>query len=652
MSDLRSELVMRRTYNRPTNEEGTQFETKAQTLDRVIGHQEWLWERAKGKKLNSQEKQELSNLREIMDSRRGSLAGRTLWLGGTEVSRRREASQFNCAFSKVETVHDIVDGTWLLLQGCGFGFKAVSGTLNGFTKYIPNVKVIRSDRTDKGGSDFNLESWDADTKTWTIRVGDSSEAWSKAVAKIVVGKYPADTLVFDFSQIRPAGSRLSGYGWISSGDEQMAEAFTNIARLMNRRAGQILTEIDILDIMNLIGTMMSSRRPAEIALLDYGSQNWEAFARAKNMYYEHSPWRGQSNNSLMFWDKPMMSDLKKVLNIMVESGGSEPGIINAQEALRRAPYFSGVNPCAEILLANKSFCNLTELNLAAFSNDSLGTMHESIRLLARANYRQTLVNLEDGVLQRAWHENQEFLRLCGVGLTGIAQRPDLTPYDYHMLRNMATYGAYSMADELGMQRPKNVTTIKPSGTLSKVMNCTEGLHKPLGRYIFNNVYFSRHDPLVKRLIEANYNVFDHPTDSNGCLVTLPVEWGAVPFSTVNGVHVNDDTAISQLDRYKLVQNNYVDNNASVTISYSPDEIDSISEWLQKNWESYVGVSFIFRTDPTKTAKDLGFPYLPQEVVDRETYDVYTRGLKPVDLDGVSSLDELEDDCVGGVCPVR
>jgi len=114
--------------------------------------------------------------------------------------------------------------------------------------------------------------------------------------------------------------------------------------------------------------------------------------------------------------------------------------------------------------------------------------------IARANYRQTLVNLDDGILQRTWHENNEYLRLCGVGLTGIATRQDLSQYDFKRLRNIAIHGAYSMADELGTQRPKNVTTVKPSGTLSKIMDTTEGVHKPLGKYIFNNVNFGKHDP--------------------------------------------------------------------------------------------------------------------------------------------------------------
>ena len=152
---------------------------------------------------------------------------------------------------------------------------------------------------------------------------------------------------------------------------------------------------------------------------------------------------------------------------MIDSGGSEPGFINGQAALKRAPWFKGVNPCAEILLGNKSFCNLTEVDVGKFYGDSAG-LKEAIVIAARANYRQTCVNLEDGVLQEAWHLNNDFLRLCGVGLTGIARRSDLKEYDYNLLQRIATSAAYSMADELGTPYPKNVTTVKPStGGLTK-----------------------------------------------------------------------------------------------------------------------------------------------------------------------------------------
>ena len=649
----RAQVITRRTYNRPVSDDGKQFETWQETVARVIDHQQWLWERAVGRDLNDREYGELYDLEQLMLDRKVSMSGRTLWLGGTDVAKYREASQFNCSFTEVETVYDVVDVLWLLLQGCGVGFKPIVGTLNGFSKPIRNIKVVRSTRTTKGGNEENVEYWEPETKTWTIQVGDSAEAWAKSVGKLLAGKYPADTLVLDFSQLRPAGERLKGYGWISSGDEAISVAYTAIANILNGRADSLLTRMDILDIVNHLGTILSSRRSAEIALFDYGQPEWEEFAVAKKDWWLYgNSHRQQSNNSLVFQEKPTKQDLEKIFNLMLEAGGSEPGFINAVEARRRAPWYKGANPCVEILLGNKSFCNLTETDIAKFKGDTAG-LHEAIRLAARANYRQTCVNLLDGILQEAWHLNNSFLRLCGVGLTGIAKRPDMTGYDYEYLKRTATAAAVGMAQELGLPSPKNITCVKPSGTLSKIMDTTEGVHKPLGKYIFNNVQFSRFDPIVEVVREAGYRVINHPTDPSGVLITFPVEWTDVPFHKVAGKEVNLDSAIEQLEKYKVIQTSWTQQNTSVTISYDPSEVPEIIEWLLDNWDCYVGVSFIYRTDPTKTAKDLGYLYLPQEVVDEQTYREYVQNLKPVDLEMANSFDEIMgEDCATGACPIK
>jgi ribonucleoside-triphosphate reductase len=649
----RAQVITRRTYNRPISDDGKQFESWQETVARVIDHQQWLWERAVDRDLNDQEYAELYDLEQLMLDRKVSMSGRTLWLGGTNVAKSREASQFNCSFTHVETIYDVVDVLWLLLQGCGVGFKPIVGTLNGFSKPIKNIRVIRSERTAKGGNEHNTETWDAETKTWAIQVGDSAEAWAKSIGKLLAGKYPADTLVLDFSQLRPAGERLKGYGWISSGDSAISTAYVAIANILNGRADSLLTRMDILDIVNHLGTILSSRRSAEIALFDYGQPEWEEFAVAKKDWWLHdNAHRTQSNNSLVFKEKPLRSDLEKIFQLMLEAGGSEPGFINEVEALRRAPWFKGANPCVEILLGNKSFCNLTETDIAKFKGDSAG-LHQAIRLAARANYRQTCVNLQDGILQESWHLNNYFLRLCGVGLTGIAKRPDMNGYDYEYLKRTATGAAMGMAHELGLPAPKNITCIKPSGTLSKIMDTTEGVHKPLGKYIFNNVQFSKHDPVVDKLRAANYRVVNHPVDDSGVLVTFPVMWDGVVFDKIAGKEVNIESAVLQLERYKLLQTSWNQQNTSVTISYDPSEVEDIISWLLDNWDCYVGVSFIYRTDPTKTAKDLGYLYLPQEVVTEEDYNEYVKVLLEVDLENTNSFDEILDaECATGACPIK
>lgn len=671
---VRSKLIIQRTYARPT--QGTLAassevpETWEQIVDRVIEHQVWLWERAQGEALSIKQIMELEDLREVLLNREASVSGRTLWLGGTDIAKRREASMFNCAYLHTETIADIVDAIWLLMQGCGVGFTPKVGTLSGFSKPIPEVKVIRSTRTlsqwenGERGVDHNQTKWDASTGLWELKIGDSAEAWCKAIGKLLALKEPVKKMILDFTEIRPAGVRLKGYGWISSGDSMFSQAMVSIVDILNRKAGFLLNEIDIIDIMNHLGTILSSRRSAEIALLPFSSPMNKEFSLMKREYWIDNPQRAQSNNSLVFESKPSKEELRGVFQLIIDGGGCEPGFINAMEARRRAPWFSGVNPCAEILLPNKGFCNLCEIDIAKFKNNP-ARLHKVVKLIARANYRQTCVNLKDGILQDAWDQNNQHLHLCGAGVTGVSQRDDMSDYDITELQRIATFAAYKMADELSLPHPKNVTTIKPSGTLSKVMDTTEGIHKPLGKYIFNRVVFGNHDPLIPKLIMAGYKTESHPTNSDATLVVFPVKYDNISFTKVKTKHgvveCNTEPAIDQLERYKKWQTNWCHQNVSQTIYYDDSEVDKIVDWLLANWSSYVGVSFLKRYDPTLRAEDMGAPYLPQTVVTQEEYDTYASSLKDVQLDINESYQDVcecetvldtGDECATGACPIK
>ena len=660
----RAQLIQQRTYARPV--EGTdRLETWTETVDRVCRHQTWLWERAQCLALSDAQQNEIDDLREIMLNREATVSGRTLWLGGTDISKRREASQFNCAFTRIESIADIVDGIWLLMQGCGVGFQPVTGTLSGFTKPIEKVTIIRSERT--------LEQWEAgerghqenksemlNPRSYYISVGDSAEAWSKAIGKLLAIKEPLDHLVVDLSEIRAPGIRLKGYGWISSGDETLSIALNKIIQILNQKAGFLLNEIDIIDLMNHLGTILSSRRSAEIAMVPFDSTMADEFALMKRVYWVDNPQRAQSNNSLRFDRKPSREELRDTFQLMMDGGGCEPGFINGVEARRRAPWFSGSNPCCEILLPNKGFCNLVEVDIAKFKNNP-ARLHHVIKIMARANYRQTCVDLRDGILQDAWHQNNQHLHLCGVGLTGIAQRDDMSDYDIMELQRVATHEAMKMADELGLPRPKNVTTVKPSGTLSKIMDTTEGVHKPLGKYIINRVVFGRLDPLVDKLRDAGYPVEKHPQQPDAVLVSFPVKFDNVKFDKknimLNGKQVeiecNLESAIKQLERYKKWQVNWCQQNVSNTISYSPDEVEDIVDWLLDNWDCYVGVSFLYRYDPTMRAEDMGSAYLPQTVVTKGEYDALMQNISEVILDDGTEGDiDAGSECAGGTCPIK
>lgn len=645
----RAQIITRRTYNRPLDEDGTVFETWAQTVDRVVRHQKWLWERAQKRAINFAQGEELEELRELLLERKGLMSGRTLWLGGTDVAKRRMASQVNCSFKRVATVHDVVDIFWLLLQGAGTGFEAVPGTLNGFSRKL-DVQIIRSTRTlvqwaaGERGDPMNHEFVNGDT--WTIQVGDSAEAWAKAVGKVMAGKAAVKTLVIDLSAIRASGVRLKGYGWVSSGDGPLSKALEGICTVMNHKAGQLLNRIDLLDVLNWLGTTLSSRRSAQIALCPAHDAEADQFASAKKDYWTTGNiQRGQSNNSLVFWHKPSKHELRGIFQAMIDAGGSEPGFINGLSAQKRAPWFAGGNPCMEQLLGDGGVCNLSEIVLPKFNGDVKGLMRAA-RIIARANYRQTCIDMRDGVLQHTWHELNEFLHLCGVGVTGVVQWDHSgSALAWRDLADTVRFAAHSMADELGLPYPKHVTTVKPSGTLSKIADVSEGVHAPLGRFIFNNVSFGLHDPLIPHLKAAGYFMQLNPLDPSSMLVRLPTEYPGAP-------PVNTESAIDQLERYKLMMENYVDSNCSVTISYDPSESKAIVDWLHANWDTYVGVSFIYRNDPTKTAADLGYAYLPQEVVTEEVFRAYADSLLVIDVENLGGGDLVDEGCASGACPIR
>lgn len=697
----RASIVERRTYLRPLDEDGKVFETPLEMVDRVISHQRWLWETQLKRPLDEEQEAELGELKQLILDRKASMSGRVKWMGGTDLVKERASAAFNCSFTTVNTPADMVDVFWLLLQGCGVGFKPIPGLLSGFSSTIKAIDVIGSKRTDKGGAENNTEEWNPESGEWIITVGDSAKAWAKALGKIMAGKYPAKRLVLDLSELRPGGKRLKGYGWLSSGWQPLAKAFKRIGKIMMRASDRPLTALEIGDIVNFLGTVLSSRRSAQIWLLDDNDPEVDGFVNFKAdrfTYYfkdgsvwpvpegfdwmakdalktleklataagaENNVQREQSNNSILFWKRPDRWKVVQLLHTIL--AGGEPGFINAAAAKRRAPDFVGGNPCAEILLPSKGFCNLVQLVWHRFNGDIVGLIHAQY-IAGRANYRQTCVSMRDGVLQLGWNDNQHLLRLCGVAPLGYVSWEGLdNPEMLELVAKAARDGANSMADEFGTPRPRRVTQVQPGGTSSKHLGLEgdevhEGAHLSLSRWIFNNMNVTKGEPLVDALKAANYHIFDHPTDPTAVIVRIPVEYPESPLFTkttmrIGGrdedVEVNMESAVSQLDRYKTLMRHYVDHNCSITVSFEADEIEDMADWFMDNWDDYVGVSFLRRNDPTKTAQDLGFAYLPQEAVSRRMYEEYVSTLLPLDLSGDNSQELIDmGDCATGACPIR
>lgn len=670
LPSVRAQFVHRRTYLRPLDEDGILFETVDDAMDRVVGHQRWLWETQLQRALNEAEEDELSELRGLMEAKRVSASGRVKWMGGTALVRERAAGAFNCSFSVAYTPADLVDIFWLLLNGCGVGFKPVVGLLSGFPSSIKRVTVAPSFRTERGGQEHSSEHIDMEAGTWRIVFGDSAKGWAKAIGMLFGEKPRVEELILDFSELRPGGKRLRGYGWISSGWEPLAKAMAAIAAILQNAAHRTLTKGELIDIINWLGTVLSSRRSAQICLIETEATTWEALQAELGWYidFKTDRWergqgqREQSNNSIGFMHKPEPEVIEQLLRRILPTG--EPGFVNVEHARRRAPEMEGLNPCAEILLSNKGFCNLMQTVWHRFNGDLKGLMRAQY-LAGRANYRQTCVSMRDGVLQLQWNDMQKLLRLCGVSPTGaVAWEGIESPEMLEAVRDAAIFGADSMADDFGTPRARRVTQVQPAGTSSKALGLEgdevhEGAHLSLSRWIFNWVNFPGNDPMLENFRTAGYDLKPNPNDPTGVLVCWPVEYPAsskfTAITTPDGEHleVNQESAVSQLERYRLLMNHYVQHNCSITVSFDEAEIPAMVDWFMEHWDEYVGVSFLKRNNPLATAEELGFKYLPQECVSRERYEAYIRRLSPIDIEADKSAELLEvEDCSTGACPIR
>lgn len=626
-------------------------------------HQKRLWEEQQGRELSPTQELELRELEQLGLEKKSFLAGRTLWLGGTDYAFSRPCSQFNCSAKEVKSIYDVVDIAWLLLNGSGTGFKPSVGILHGHVQPVREFKIIPSDKPGTyKGREANEEQKPEESNgySWVIRVGDSAQAWAKAIGKMFHMHPRVNSLTLDYTEVRGAGEKLTGYQWSSNGSEPLVTAMAAIHTIRNERAGHLLTEINILDVINHVGTVLSSRRSAQIALMDTHNPSADEFRLAKVDYWKSgNNQRRQSNNTLMAWSKPSRKEFTSLLQAAYETG--DPGLLNARAAKNKGHWFEYVNPCAEILLG--AFCNLVTSVLPRFRKN-IADLKRAIFLIARANYRQTCVNLDDGILQPTWGQSNDALRLCGVSLTGIVQAPWLTDYDIRQLRDEAVYGAHSMADELQLPRSKAVTTIKPEGSLSRIAGSellgevTEGIHKPLGKYIFNYVNFSIHDPLVARFESSGYRVLPNPADANNVLVCFPVSYGDIEFEKVDSakgrLDVNLEPAVDQLKRYMRWNTLWADHNVSSTISFDDVEIPEIVDFLDANWDSgYIATAFLRRNNPLLRPEDLGHAYLPQVVVTHDEFVGYDSTLRAVDWPVRDEMREILDDgCATGACPIR
>ncbi|GAB4234688.1 MAG: hypothetical protein Tsb0021_14020 [Chlamydiales bacterium] len=496
----------------------------------------------------------------------------------------------------------------MLLNGCGTGFYPEPGLLKGFITPIQEIYFAFVHNQSPSAE----EKYDDQTKTWIISIGPSAQFWIKALKLLLSGKYPAKRLIFNLEK-ETKENKLFTYH-----HQNLIKSFKSIATLLSSRSGHFLTSVDILDIVNLLGIIPLSRRSSQIALFQFNDNNWiKALATRKaNLLHRYV-----CNISVIFQNKPNNSDFELLFHTIKINDGCQPGIINGKNAIKRAAWFQGFDSCVTTLLPNKGVSTLSEINLLPFKNN-FRLLKRAVYLTARMNYRQSFVKLNDGMLQNEWHTKNEELRLCGLGLTGVAAMKYFSARDFFILNKTANLAAEKLAKEFDSAIPKLMTCIKPSGNLSKIMGCLEwgeipeGIHFSQSEYVFNRVIFSKNDPLLNAIKESNYEIQPHPLDTNSCLVKFPVR-----YHLTNSMR--SESAIDQLEQYKKLQNNWADHNVSNTIFYRQKEIKAIIKWLDKNWDFCLGLSFNLLDNK------INYPYIPQEGVKKDVFYKYCTDLKEI-----------------------
>ena len=578
---------------------------------------------------------EEQDVRDMMMSLKGTVAGRFLWQLGTDtVGKLGLPSLQNCAFTVVD--EPIRPFTWafeMLMLGAGVGFNIQRENVYQLPKVKNKVQITRSDKND---ADFI--------------VPDSREGWVELLRRVLEASFVTGTgFSFATHLIRSKGSPIKGFGGTASGPEDLVKGIANIVSVLNARSGKRLRPIDCLDIMNIIGMIVVAgnvRRSAEIAIGDYDDIE---FLRAKRWDLGALPnWRAMSNNSVV------CDDVTKLPDEFWEGykGNGEPyGLINLEASRRMGrvnetqypdPDVMGFNPCAEQSLAPFETCCLAEVYLPNIT--TYAELLKVTRLLYRINKHSLAIKCAIKETEDIVHRNMRM----GIGVTGYLQAtPEQRSWLSAAYEALREYDNYYSA-KCGFHRSIKLTTVKPSGTLSLLAGVTSGAHPAYAQHYIRRIRMAYNSPIVQVCRDHGYHVeyvknFDGSDDHNTVVVSFPC---MVPEGTKLA---NDMTAVDQLEVIKRLQTEWSDNAVSVTIYYRKHELQDIIEWLKVNFINVKSVSFLLHNEH-------GFVQAPLEEITKEVYDALvsgTRTIVSIDESSIIKLDDMElSDCEGGVCPVR
>lgn len=564
---------------------------------------------------------------------------RALMTAGKALERDNVAG-YNCAFVAVDHPRAFSETLYILACGTGVGFSVERQ----FVNLLPIVS----------------ETFKASSTV--ITVGDSKTGWADALKELLSLLYAGEIPSWDMSKVRPSGARLKTFGGRASGPEPLVQLFKFAVGMFQKAAGRKLQSVECHDLMCKIADTIVVGGVRRSALISLSNLSDDRMRNAKSgQWWEAHGERALANNSVAYTERPEIGAFMSEWQALYNSKSGERGIVNrgaAKKAAiatgRRDPnYDFGTNPCGEIFLRPNGFCNLTEVVIRA--EDKVKEIERKIALATVLGTMQSTLT-DFRYLRSIWKKNAEEERLLGVSLTGIMDNPlmngslgtEMLEGTLVHLRRHAIQVNEHWAGVLGINVSAAITTVKPSGTVSQLVNSSSGIHPRYSDYYIRTVRGDKKDPLSKLLYMAGVPAEDEARRPNDMWVfSFPQK------SPEGAVLRNDRTALEQLELYLSFKKYWCEHNASVTIYVKEHEWMEVGAWVYKNWDEIGGVSFLPHDEGTTT-----YVQAPYQEIDKATYEALKEKMPVIDwetlvnyetYDTTTGTQELA--CKGGACEI-
>ena len=584
------------------------------------GRESWLetveryMENVVGNKVDADTKDEIMfailNL-EIMPSMRAMMTS------GLALDRDNTAG-YNCSYLPIDDPKSFDEAMFILLCGTGVGFSVERQ----FISKLPEVP----------------ELFQSDT---TIVVKDSKEGWAKAFRQLLALLWAGEIPQWDVSRVRPAGARLKTFGGRASGPAPLVELFNFTVKTFKDAQGRKLSSLECHDLMCFIGQIVVVGGVRRSAMISLSNLSDDRMRHAKSgQWWNEAAHRALANNSVSYTEKPDAETFMREWLALVESKSGERGIFNREASKKQAEKFGrrdpnyefGTNPCSEIILRPYQFCNLTEVVVRA--TDNVDDLERKVRLATILGTIQSTYT-KFPYLRKVWTTNTEEERLLGVSLTGIMDNPLMTSANKGLektlehLREIAVRTNTTWADRLGIPTSASITCVKPSGTVSQLVDSASGIHARHSPHYIRTVRGDNKDPLTQMM--QDQGIPNEPCvmkPDSTTVFSFPVK------SPDKAVTRNDMTAIEQLETWLTYQRHWCEHKPSVTVSVRADEWMEVGAFVYKHFDEMSGVSFLPHSDHT-------YQQAPYQDCTKEEYEELLASM-PNNIDW-SKLNEYEQE---------